>query len=39
LWASGRLSEGYYLKASMTRGGLVQAKICDFATPWLSRLR
>jgi hypothetical protein len=21
----------------MTRGGLVQAKICDFSTPWLSR--
>jgi hypothetical protein len=21
----------------MSRGGLVQAKICDFSTPWLSR--
>jgi hypothetical protein len=24
-------------KASMTRGDLVEAKICDFPTPWLSR--
>jgi hypothetical protein len=27
------------LKASMTRGGLVQAKICDLSTPWPSRPR